>query len=122
MPDIPTYPTHACLSNLSCNLTDAGFSTNDMKTMTDIIAKMNQLKTDSMTTSYNAAYALKDYQNAIRIKRESMDNDLANIHGAPDSTAGSYNAKYEVAMLSGIMWATLGTLVVYYVFTRLDKK
>lgn len=51
--------------------------------------------------------------------REKLDTSLTNVyqpHGSPSST---FDSNYQTTMLTGVVWAALGTTVLYYAFTKI---
>ena len=51
--------------------------------------------------------------------REKLDSDLQEIHRPETSRAYTFQSNLETTMLTGIVWAMLGTTVLYYAFTKI---
>lgn len=52
-------------------------------------------------------------------KRKQLDPDMAELYSGPGSIKNVNNVHFESAMLSGVIWAMLGTTVLYYAFTKM---
>lgn len=51
--------------------------------------------------------------------REKLDTSLADIYIPENSKSATFDSNYQTTMLTGIVWAALGTTVLYYVFTKI---
>jgi len=51
--------------------------------------------------------------------RNKLDADLADIHQPQYSTSATFDSNYQTTMLTGLIWAMLGTTVLYYAFTKI---
>jgi hypothetical protein len=51
--------------------------------------------------------------------RQKLDGDLHQIYDPANSVASTYQSNYEYTMLTGVVWAMLGTTVLYYAFTKI---
>ena len=51
--------------------------------------------------------------------REKLDASLADIYQPENSKLASFDSNYQTTMLTGIVWAALGTTVLYYAFTKI---
>ena len=51
--------------------------------------------------------------------RHKLDPKIAELYSGPGSIQQVNNANYESTMLSGVIWAMLGTTVLYYAFTKI---
>jgi hypothetical protein len=51
--------------------------------------------------------------------REKLDASLADIHQPQNSKSATFDSNYQTTMLTGIVWAALGTTVLYYAFTKI---
>jgi len=51
--------------------------------------------------------------------RTQIDNKVAEIYGAQGTNASSLEENYRTTMLVGVVWAMLGTTVLYYTFKNL---
>ena len=67
---------------------------------------------NTLDTTQTAMY------NKILTKRNYIDQQLPEIHGAPDSYYRMQQIDYETAMIAGILWTMLATGTIYYVFTK----
>lgn len=52
-------------------------------------------------------------------KRNKLDADLADIYQPQYSTSATFDSNYQTTMLTGLVWAMLGTTVIYYAFTKI---
>jgi hypothetical protein len=52
-------------------------------------------------------------------KRQELDTSLQAIHQPYNSTSASFDANYNATMLTCVVWAMLGTTVLYYAFTKI---
>jgi hypothetical protein len=51
--------------------------------------------------------------------REKLDASLADIYQPENSKSATFDSNYQTTMLTGIVWAALGTTVLYYAFTKI---
>lgn len=51
--------------------------------------------------------------------REKLDMSLVNIYQPQTSTTATFDSNYQTTMLTGVIWAALGTTVLYYAFTKI---
>ena len=119
---VTSYPTHPCLYN-GGNCTNSGDdvqNTTYAKPIDDIKNKLLDLGTTSQG-SLAYSYALADYSNAITQLRASRGNIVDDLAISQGTTTSAINAQYESAMIAGVMWATLGTVILYFTFTGLSK-
>ena len=59
------------------------------------------------------------YSYTLGKSREKLDSDLQEIHRPETSRAYTFQSNLETTMLTGIVWAMLGTTVLYYAFTKI---
>ena len=84
-------------------------------------AKITELKSGSrvgnagITDTEFACYA--SYQ--LGTAREKLDASLADIYQPQNSKSATFDSNYQTTMLTGIVWAALGTTVLYYAFTKI---
>jgi hypothetical protein len=55
----------------------------------------------------------------LRSSREKLDKSLADVYQPENSTTATFDSNYQTTMLTGVVWAALGTTVLYYVFTKI---
>lgn len=55
----------------------------------------------------------------LNSKRKELDTSLQAIHQPHNSTSVSFDSNYNATMLTGVVWAMLGTTVLYYAFTKI---
>ena len=55
----------------------------------------------------------------LNSKRQELDTSLKAIHQPHNSTSVSFDSNYNATMLTGVVWAMLGTTVLYYAFTKI---
>lgn len=67
------------------------------------------------TDSDYACYA--NYQ--LNQKRQLLDPQMAELYSGEGSIQHIHNVNYDSTMLSGVVWAMLGTTVLYYAFTKM---
>jgi hypothetical protein len=51
--------------------------------------------------------------------RSTLDNALVDVHNPQGSTSATFDSNYQTTMLTGLVWAALGTTVLYYAFTKI---
>ena len=51
--------------------------------------------------------------------REKLDASLVDIYQPDNSKTATFDSNYQATMLTGIVWAALGTTVLYYAFTKI---
>jgi hypothetical protein len=51
--------------------------------------------------------------------RKDLDASLTNIYQPNTSKLAPSDSNYDATMLTGIIWAALGTTVLYYAFTKI---
>jgi hypothetical protein len=51
--------------------------------------------------------------------RSKLDADLTSIYRPDTATAATFDSNYQTTMLTGLVWAALGTTVLYYAFTKI---
>ena len=51
--------------------------------------------------------------------RQKLDSDLQNIYQPQNSPMATFDENYQTTMLTGVLWAALGTTVLYYAFTKI---
>ncbi len=51
--------------------------------------------------------------------RNQIDNKVAEIYGAQGTNSAAFDENYRTTMLVGVVWAMLGTTVLYYTFKNL---
>ena len=51
--------------------------------------------------------------------RTNVDSNLREIYQPETSRANTFNSNLETTMLTGVIWAMLGTTVLYYAFTKI---
>ena len=92
----------------------------------------------SITNSYEASLQqLKAYATANKIQfpqgcddqckiqtvqkhmRENIDRKVAEIYQAPGTATRAFDENYQITMLTGVVWALLGTTVLYYTFKNI---
>jgi hypothetical protein len=52
-------------------------------------------------------------------KRQELDPKMAELYANTGTIRGVNNVHYDSTMLSGVIWAMLGTTVLYYAFTKM---
>jgi hypothetical protein len=55
----------------------------------------------------------------LGIKRKEVDNSLRMIYQPQNAMAMSLESNFHATMLTGVVWAMLGTTVLYYAFTKI---
>jgi hypothetical protein len=51
--------------------------------------------------------------------RENIDRKVAEIYQAPGTATRAFDENYQITMLTGVVWALLGTTVLYYTFKNI---
>ena len=51
--------------------------------------------------------------------RTQIDNKVAEIYGAQGTNSAAFEENYRTTMLVGVVWAMLGTTILYYTFKNL---
>jgi hypothetical protein len=74
---------------------------------------------NTSSANYNdadyACFAYYTLQNA----RAQLDPKIAELHNPPNSVRNGTESNFDATMLSGVLWAMLGTTAIYYAFTQL---
>jgi hypothetical protein len=74
---------------------------------------------NTSSANYNdadyACFAYYTLQNA----RAQLDPKIAELHNPPNSVRNGTESNFDATMLSGVLWAMLGTTAIYYAFTKL---
>ena len=52
-------------------------------------------------------------------KRLEVDSSLENIYQPQNSKTAAFDSNYHTTILTGVLWAALGTTVLYYAFTKI---
>ena len=71
--------------------------------------------TNCLTKDEHACYS--SYK--LGTTRQKLDSSLANVYQPQNSTTASFDSNYNTTMLTGVVWAALGTTVLYYAFTKI---
>lgn len=73
------------------------------------------------SSAYDASYNLNLCQNdtVIRAIGDDIDTKTREIYQSPGSVSHSFNENYQTTMMVGVIWAMLGTTVLYYTFSQL---
>jgi len=71
--------------------------------------------TDCLTDEEIACYS--NYM--LEKKREKLDSSLSEIYQPESAPSSSFDSNYQTTMLTGVVWAMLGTTVLYYAFTKI---
>jgi hypothetical protein len=82
--------------------------------ISNLDASMND-RTNGTTDNEAACYASYKLGKA----REKLDASLADIYQPENSKSATFDSNYQTTMLTGIVWAALGTTVLYYAFTKI---
>ena len=114
------YPTHPCLydSNAPCTGDNDNVQTN---TYPRSIPYMQRTLNSTGKGTVSYAYALADYYSAVKHAQATLDSTLDGLGNVSGSVNNIMSAQYESTMIAGVMWATLGTVVLYFTFTGLNK-
>jgi hypothetical protein len=51
--------------------------------------------------------------------RNNLDSNMAEIYQPQNSRIATLDSNYHTTMLTGVIWAMLGTTVLYYAFTKI---
>jgi hypothetical protein len=70
---------------------------------------------DCLTDSEVACYSSYN----LGSTREQLDTSLTNIYNPQGSPSSTFDSNYQTTMLTGVVWAALGTTVLYYAFTKI---
>ena len=55
----------------------------------------------------------------LNLKRQELDTSLKAIHQPQNAISASFDSNYNATMLTCVVWAMLGTTVLYYAFTKI---
>lgn len=55
----------------------------------------------------------------MRAIGDDIDTKTREIYQSPGSVSHSFNENYQTTMMVGVIWAMLGTTVLYYTFSQL---
>lgn len=76
---------------------------------------LNLNANDCLTDSEFACYS----SYTLGTTREKLDTSLTNIYQPQGSPTSTFDSNYQTTMLTGVVWAALGTTVLYYAFTKI---
>ena len=80
--------------------------------------KLSKCITDSSGCITDAEFAC--YANSeLNSKRQELDTSLKAIYQPQNAISASFDSNYNATMLTGVVWAMLGTTVLYYAFTKI---
>ena len=51
--------------------------------------------------------------------RQKLDSELQNIYQPQYGPTAPFDENYQTTMLTGVLWAAVGTTVLYYAFTKI---
>ena len=51
--------------------------------------------------------------------RHKLDTDLQGIYEPQTSTTAGFDSNYQTTMVTSVIWAALGTTLLYYAFTKI---
>jgi hypothetical protein len=71
--------------------------------------------TNCLTKDEHACYS--SYK--LGTTRQKLDASLVSVYQPQSSTTASFDSNYNTTMLTGVVWAALGTTVLYYAFTKI---
>lgn len=52
-------------------------------------------------------------------KRNELDASISDIYQPQNSITATFDSNYQTTMLTGVVWAALGTTILYYAFTKI---
>lgn len=89
----------------------------------DLQSKLNDWKSkkcsldasNCITGAQLACYANSE----LNSKRQELDTSLKAIYQPQNAISASFDSNYNATMLTGVVWAMLGTTVLYYAFTKI---
>lgn len=81
------------------------------------ISYLDASMNDRTNTTDNEAACYASYK--LGKAREKLDASLADIYQPENSKSATFDSNYQTTMLTGIVWAALGTTVLYYAFTKI---
>ena len=55
----------------------------------------------------------------LTMKRNKLDSNLEEIYNPQNGRFATFDSNYQTTMLTGVIWAMLGTTVLYYAFTKI---
>jgi len=93
---------------------DSSFNSTSGKCMTGNNKTFNSATQGCSDADY-ACYA--NYN--LNQLRQNLDPKMAELYSGQGSIQQINNANFESTMLSGVIWAMLGTTVLYYAFTKM---
>ena len=85
----------------------------------DVAASAKSEQCTKTSGTCTAAEQACYYSYTLGKSREKLDSDLQEIHRPETSRAYTFQSNLETTMLTGIVWAMLGTTVLYYAFTKI---
>jgi len=88
---------------------------NNWKNKNCTVGQNTNDKNGCLTDNELACYSNYELQNT----RAKLDTTLANIYQPENSVMSSFDSNYQTTMLTAVVWAALGTTVLYYAFTKI---
>jgi len=116
-------PSYCDINQLKNNSTDHPFFTERLSNWTSgtngangcSIGTNTKTKSGCLTDQELACYS----SSTLGAAREQLDASLSDIYQPQNSISATFDSNYQTTMLTGIVWAALGTTVLYYAFTKI---
>ena len=94
-----------------------------IKTDLDLNNRLESWKSSRCTPGSGGCITNDDFacyaNSELNSKRQELDTSLKAIYQPQNAISASFDSNYNATMLTGVVWAMLGTTVLYYAFTKI---
>ena len=59
------------------------------------------------------------YNNNVVALRNDLDEKMKELNNSDSAISNEYKSRYDLTIYAGIVWATLATSIVYYIFSTM---
>jgi hypothetical protein len=101
-------PPNTCSTELTDNLKAS------IRNLMEFGKYSTNISDQAYDASRNAITSI--YKNNILPLRTELDEKLKELNNLDSTISKEYKTRYDLTMYAGIVWATLATSVIYYVF------
>jgi hypothetical protein len=106
------------MSNKCSLINESNYATYDAKYKSNGGSCMNNRKYNGGNNCTEQEFACYANYNLTK-KRTQLDSNLEEIYQPQNGRFATFDSNYQTTMLTGVIWAMLGTTVLYYAFTKI---
>jgi len=110
------YTTYT--TNTSTFTTTPRYDDPPFQKLKDYATKYN-VDLTACTSGYQSIVDQCKIETVQKHMRDNIDRKVAEIYKAPGTNTSAFDDNYQTTMLTGLVWALLGTTVLYYTFKNL---